>query len=63
MNRQSSQLALCGITAISILVGICQEPSVAQVKQTSAPLQAPSFLKQAGQMLLDNAQKGVFAQR
>lgn len=32
---------------------------MAQVKQTSAPPQAPSFLKQAGQMLLDNAQKGV----
>ncbi|MCC7530080.1 MAG: alpha/beta fold hydrolase [Candidatus Melainabacteria bacterium] len=32
---------------------------MAQVKQTSAPQQAPSFLKQAGQMILDNAQKGV----
>ena len=56
MNRQSSKAVLCGITAFSVLLGVCQAPSVAQVKQ---PQQAPSFLKQAGQMLMDNAQKGV----
>jgi alpha-beta hydrolase superfamily lysophospholipase/thiol-disulfide isomerase/thioredoxin len=59
MNRQSSKFVLCGISAFSILVGVCQAPSMAQVKQTSTPQQAPSFLKQAGQMILDNAQKGV----
>ncbi len=59
MNRQSSKFVLCGISAFSILVGVCQAPSVSQVKQTSTPQQAPSFLKQAGQMILDNAQKGV----
>ena len=59
MNRLSKKYVLCGITAFSTLIGVLPAPSQAQVKQQSSPPAAPSFLKQAGQMLLNNAQKNV----
>lgn len=59
MIRLSNKFVLCGITACSIFVGLLPAPSAAQVKQQSSPPAAPSFLKQAGQMILNNAQKNV----
>lgn len=59
MKRLSKKYVLCGITAFSTLIGVLPAPSQAQVKQQSSPPAAPSFLKQAGQMLLNNAQKNV----
>ncbi|PZM78013.1 MAG: hypothetical protein DKT66_27460 [Candidatus Melainabacteria bacterium] len=59
MTRLSNKFVLCGITAGSMLLGVLPAPSIAQVKQQSSPPAAPSFLKQAGQMILNNAQKNV----
>jgi len=59
MNRLPNKYYLSGIAAFTVLLGFAQAPSEAQVKQQSAPPAAPSFLKQAGQMLLNNAQKNV----
>lgn len=59
MNRLSNKFVSCGITACSVLLGVVPVPSQAQVKQQSSPPAAPSFLKQAGQMILNNAQKNV----